>query len=111
MVCQKGVSELKCLCLALCICSLNALHQTCVAFVVPGASAATNCSTRLPAALLMRRLCTAQCWAPHQQHIHVLLMVRTNRYSSYVDMLRIWGVTLTEQEHGEALDRIISSYR
>lgn len=38
-------------------------------------------------------------------------MVRTNRYSSYVDMLRIWGVTLTEQEHGEALDRIISSYR
>lgn len=32
------------------------------------------------------------------------------KYSFYVDMLRIWAVTLTDQEHGEALDRIISSY-
>lgn len=33
-----------------------------------------------------------------------------DKYSCYVDMLRVWGVTLTEQEHGEALDRIIVSH-
>jgi hypothetical protein len=32
------------------------------------------------------------------------------KYSLYVDTLRIWAVTLTDQEHGEALDRIVSSY-
>lgn len=32
------------------------------------------------------------------------------KYNCYVDMLRIWAVTLVDQEHGEALDRIISSY-
>lgn len=32
------------------------------------------------------------------------------KYGCYVDMLRIWAVTLTDQEQGEALDRIISSY-
>lgn len=33
-----------------------------------------------------------------------------NKYSCFVDYMRIWGITLTDQEHGEALDRIISSY-